>query len=259
MSSYYRIIACFTLCLAAVMANGNAPGNCYLNGSFVPPTQGDAGYASYCKGGYGRPEGVCNCVTPLNSCAQYLAGCNANTHGNFTPQIPSILYVGRTYNFSISIPYTDISTLCFLRPLLPQGLNFTQTSTQAGNETYSLSGTPQESMPDVEYGIASYRGNAVGGFAVFFRFAVQSCPQSEAVYPPNVGLTTSTIPVTTTTSAVPVTTSSLPTTCPNVGFMRCISTNQYQTCDHGLWQSAQTCQTGLVCKKNGNYVICDRP
>ena len=212
--------------------------------------------------------GVCNCVTGLNSCNQHLAGCTASNYASSVPDIPSILYVGESYNFIFNISYTTLDQLCFLRPL-PQGLNFTQLTSAGQNTQYALSGTPEESMPNADYGIAATRGNAIGGFAYFFSFSVQSCSQANAVYP------TPPPPSTTGDSSTSSSSSSQTCTTAETGYMRCagyvawnnsfnlilirFSTNQYQTCDHGAWQANQSCGSSLVCQPSGNYVYCVRP
>jgi len=42
--------------------------------------------------------------------------------------------------------------------------------------------------------------------------------------------------------------------------MQCTDSTHYQTCGtDSKWAPAQTCQSGLVCKKSGNYAYCVRP
>lgn len=106
--------------IIVISANGDAPGNCYTNGSIVHPSSNDAGYASYCKvtyhrhnliligkSGYGRPQGTCNCIGSLASCTQLLSSCQYPFQPprelSFTPPIPSVLYVGQYYSFSVNM------------------------------------------------------------------------------------------------------------------------------------------------------------
>lgn len=44
--------------------------------------------------------------------------------------------------------------------------------------------------------------------------------------------------------------------CPNNGYMQCISSTQFQTCSNGIWATPQSCQTGTYCNQNGNYIYC---
>lgn len=48
------LLALFAL-FSLINANGNAPGNCLLNGTNIP---GPGLYAPSCPGGYGRPRGM---------------------------------------------------------------------------------------------------------------------------------------------------------------------------------------------------------
>jgi len=40
------------------------------------------------------------------------------------------------------------------------------------------------------------------------------------------------------------------------GYMRCVSSNQFQTCSNGVWSAPSSCQSGLYCTPNGNYIYC---
>jgi len=40
------------------------------------------------------------------------------------------------------------------------------------------------------------------------------------------------------------------------GYMRCVSSTQFQTCSNGQWATPQSCQTGTYCTPNGNYIYC---
>jgi len=40
------------------------------------------------------------------------------------------------------------------------------------------------------------------------------------------------------------------------GNMKCLSSNTYSICDRGVWDSAQSCGTGLSCSPSGNYIYC---
>jgi len=44
--------------------------------------------------------------------------------------------------------------------------------------------------------------------------------------------------------------------CTNTGDMRCVSSETYQTCDHGAWQAAQSCNVGTTCSPRGNVIYC---
>ena len=253
-------ILLFTLGLATLIAaSGDYPGFCFKNG-----TGGQGGV--HCRSGYGRPEGmfilrfplpciypylpsywckstgVCNCATGLNSCLANLAGCTGAQIGSFVPPIPPVLYVGTHYEFKINISSANFNDLCFLRPL-PAGLSWVVLSSQYPYNQYAISGTPTESIPKADYGVAAHRAVVAGGFATFFSFEVQSCSEADAVYP---------YPHPTVTSA--------PSTCTTAenGHMRCAGTNQYQTCDHGMWQAAQSCGSNLVCSPQGTNIYCVR-
>jgi len=232
------LISCASLCLA----NGNSAGNCFANGSLIDPQGGY--YQSFCSVGIGRPHGVCNCASQLASCNQLLSSCeypnNPPQAGSFSPSIPDVLYLGESYSFSISIPYSSIDTLCFLRPF-PQGLNFTQVSgTTPQNAMYTLAGVPSDTIPTADYGIAASRGAAEGGFRVFFSFAVQACSDADAVFPPGFFSTTG------ASNQGPCTD----------GNMECISSSSFSICDHGAWTPSQNCAPGTSCHPSGNQIGC---
>jgi len=45
-------------------------------------------------------------------------------------------------------------------------------------------------------------------------------------------------------------------TCTNQGFMRCASSEYYQTCNRGMWGPQQSCNQNTVCTPSGNYIYC---
>lgn len=56
-------------------------------------------------------------------------------------------------------------------------------------------------------------------------------------------------------------TSSQPSTggneaCSTAGAMRCVTSETYQTCDHGNWQAVQSCNVGTTCSPSGQYIYC---
>jgi len=61
-------------------------------------------------------------------------------------------------------------------------------------------------------------------------------------------------PASTTTT----TGSSSSTTCTSAqsGYMRCVTSETYQTCANGVWQAVQPCNTATTCHPSGNYIYC---
>jgi hypothetical protein len=176
------------------------------------------------------------------------------------PPIPAVIYVGQEYEFKINISFTSLSTLCFLRPL-PANLTWVQISSTPQYEQYAIFGTPTESMPSADYGVAASRGAAEGGFATFFSFEVQSCSLEDAVYPPTDAPTEApaSIPSTPSTPTAASTAPSTSCTDAQSGYTRCSGTNAYQTCDHGEWSAAQSCGNGLLCQPQGDsFIYCVR-
>lgn len=44
--------------------------------------------------------------------------------------------------------------------------------------------------------------------------------------------------------------------CSKPGSMRCVTSETYQTCDRGVWQSVQSCNVGTTCSPSGQYIYC---
>jgi len=40
------------------------------------------------------------------------------------------------------------------------------------------------------------------------------------------------------------------------GYMKCLTSETYTTCNHGAWGASQSCSVGLGCSASGNYIYC---
>lgn len=63
----------------------------------------------------------------------------------------------------------------------------------------------------------------------------------------------------TTAASSPSGTGTVPATgspCPASGNMLCVTSETYQSCANGVWQAAQSCNSGTTCRQTGNVVYC---
>jgi len=238
----------FVLIALFSYATSNCPdklGGADQNGTEVP-------YNQQCNGYIG---GVCDTCAPL---FQVLAGCTPPGIPvvSFEPAIPSVLYVGQFYNFTLSACAGDIITYPEnFNIRLPPGLNFTYIYHNASSfeNVYSLSGTPLSTSPFNTY-ILAYITYGACSFRSSTTFSIQN-----ACHPSASSSSTSSSSSSSTSSPISSTSTTGSSSCSNVGYMRCAGSSQYQTCDHGSWQANQSCSSGLICKANGNFIYCDRP
>jgi len=205
------------------------PGGATVNGTVLP-------YDIACNNYIG---GVCDTCPSLY---QVLSGCSDyfifSNSASFSPAIPSILYIGESYYFTVTTCASDLNANDNINIRLPPGMTFSLLSSSTGtlnSYTYSFTGTPTVTSPFNTY-IVAYVTLGACNFRTEFSFSVQNqCT-----------------PTPTSSSS----TGSLECSDANEGYLRC-SGSGYQTCDHGSWTVAQPCAPGTSCQQDGDYIYCD--